>query len=77
MLHLVKLAVGVTDAADFRTLQAARLAQDQCLIHRTRSVPRRAGEIRAGGSMYWVIAGAMVIRQRVTDIEDDTLADGS
>ena len=77
MLHLMKLAVGVTDAAHLRTLQSARLALEGRLVHRTRSFPRRADEIRGGGSIYWVISGAMVVRQAVADIVEDALNDGS
>lgn len=77
MLHLTKLAVGVRDIAHLRELQAARLANGEKLRHRTRNFPRRAAEIVAGGSLYWVIAGAMVVRQRVTAIVPDTWEDGS
>ncbi len=75
-LSLVKLAVGVTDIAHLRALQAARRAAGQILCHRTRNFPRRASELRAGGSLYWVIAGAIVVRQPITDIVDDVKADG-
>ena len=75
-LSLVKLAVGVTDIAHLRSLQAARLAAGQVLCHRTRNFPRRANELRDGGSLYWVIAGAVVVRQPITDIVDDVKADG-
>jgi hypothetical protein len=75
-LSLVKLAVGVTDIADLRSLQAARLAAGQVLCHRTRNFPRRAHELRDGGSLYWVIAGAIVVRQPITDIIEDIRTDG-
>jgi hypothetical protein len=77
MLHMTKLCVGITDIADLRTHQAARLARGEALVHRTRSFPRRASEVTAGGSLYWVIAGAMVVRQRVVDIQDSHWEDGS
>ena len=75
-LNLVKLAVGVTDIAHLRSLQAARVAAGQVLCHRTRNFPRRAAELRNGGSLYWVVAGAIVVRQPITDIVDDVRADG-
>ena len=75
-LNLVKLCVGVTDVAHLRALQAARLSAGQVLCHRTRNFPRRANELCAGGSLYWVIAGAIVVRQEITDIVEDTKADG-
>lgn len=77
MLHLMKLAVGVRDIAHLAALQAARAKAQPPLRHRTRSFPRRAEEILAGGSVYWVIAGAMVVRQPVLDIIEDRRDDGS
>ena len=71
MLHMMKLAVGVRDPAHLRTLQAARRAADPPLRHRTRNFPRRRDEIIDGGSMYWVIAGTMLVRQRIVDIVED------
>ncbi|HTW29282.1 MAG TPA: DUF1489 domain-containing protein [Acetobacteraceae bacterium] len=77
MLHLMKLAVGVRDLPHLRALQAERARTDPPLCHRTRHFPRRAAEILAGGSIYWVIGGAMLARQPVRDIIEDTRADGS
>ena len=77
MLHLTKLCVGISDVTQLRVAQAARFARGEALRHLTRSFPRRAAEIIDGGSLYWVIAGATVVRQRVIDIEETTYADGS
>jgi hypothetical protein len=77
MLHIIKLCVGVTDIADLRRYQAARLARGEILRHLTRSFPRRAAEITEGGSLYWVIAGAVAVRQRITDIREAAYDDGS
>ena len=77
MLHLIKLCVGVRDIAHLRELQAARAATDPPLRHRTRNHPRRAAEIIDGGSMYWVIGGAVAVRQRVLDIIEDRRDDGT
>jgi hypothetical protein len=77
MLHLSKLAVGVRDIAHLRDLQAQRLLTEPPLRHRTRNLPRRRDEVLDGGSMYWVVAGAMVVRQRVLDIIPDRWDDGS
>ncbi len=71
MLHLTKLAVGVRDTDHLRSLQAARLRDHPPLRHRTRSFPRRRDEVLDGGSMYWVIAGTMMARQRIIDIIED------
>ena len=77
MLHLTKLAVGVRDIGHLRELQAARIQTDPPLRHRTRNFPRRREEVIDGGSIYWVINGSMLARQRVVDIIDDHWNDGT
>ena len=77
MLHMMKLAVGIRDVAHLRAVQANRLAREGKLYHLTRSFPRRAEEMVDGGSMYWVIAGALVVRQRIPDIVASQYEDGS
>ena len=77
MLHLIKLAVGVRDPAHLRELQQRRTETDPPLRHLTRHMPRRAEEILAGGSLYWVVAGSLLVRQRITAIAPSTRADGT
>jgi hypothetical protein len=77
MLHLAKLSVGTRDLTHMRALQQARAAVDPPLRHRTRNFPRRAAEILQGGSIYWVIQGAMSVRQPLLDIIEDRMEDGS
>ncbi len=77
MLHLTKLAVGVRDADHLRELQAARMREHSPLRHRTRNFPRRRQEVLDGGSMYWVIAGTMLARQRILDIVEDQREDST
>ena len=76
-LHLVKLAVGVRDVPQLRAFQAERALREPPLRHRTRNMPRRAAEILAGGSMYWVIGGAITTRQRILDLVEDRWDDGT
>jgi hypothetical protein len=71
MLHLTKLAVGVRDIDHLRELQAERSQTNPPLRHRTRAFPRRHQEVIDGGSMYWVINGSMLVRQRIVDIIED------
>lgn len=71
MLHVTKLAVGVRDIDHLRALQAVRARDNPPLRHRTRNFPRRRTEVIDGGSMYWVIAGTMIARQRILDIVED------
>ena len=73
----MKLSVGTRDLADLQAWQAARATDEPPLRHRTRSRPRRADEIVNGGSIYWVIAGWMLVRQRVLGIREDCWDDGT
>ncbi len=68
-VHLIKLAVGIDNVTHLRQVQAARLSASGSLHHRTRNVPRRAGELVHGGSIYWVIRGVLRVRQRLVAVE--------
>lgn len=74
MLHLLKLCVGVDSADDLENRIALRLARggdwllDGRPYHTTRMQPKRAKELLAGGSLYWVIKGGVQARQRIADI---------
>ena len=70
-LHLTKLAVGIRDIAHLQEVQ------DPAPRHHTRSFPKRAAEVTAGGSLYWVVRGAVLVRQRVLDILPDRWDDGT
>jgi len=81
-LHLLKLCVGaetVPDLARWRQRYAAqRRAQglDPTLRHVTRMWPRRAAELLAGGSLYWVFKGVVLARQRILALEPADGEDG-
>jgi hypothetical protein len=77
MLHLTKLAVGVRDLDHLRDLQAERVTAEPTLRHRTRNSPRRRNQVLDGGSLYWVIGGSMLARQRILDIIEDRWEDGT
>lgn len=77
MIHLVKLAVGVRDPLHLAEIQRARIHADPPLRHRTRNAPRRASDLTDGGSLYWVIQGAILLRQRVLEVIEDSWDDGS
>lgn len=77
MLHLTKLAVGIRDIPHLRAVQAERAAATPPLRARTRSFPRRAAEVLEGGSIYWVIAGVLLARQRLLDIAAEAREDGT
>jgi hypothetical protein len=77
-LNLVKLCVGADSVADLADWQAQPRAKgaDGLPRHVTRMWPRRADELLAGGSLYWVIAGAIAVRQRILRLDPVTGADG-
>ena len=76
MLHLLKLSVGPRDVAELRDIQTRRLRDDPPLRHRTRVYPRRDAELLDGGSIYWVVAGFVRVRQRVLRVDRATRDDG-
>jgi len=82
-LHLIKLCVGVDTVQDLADWQAERLkrlkraGKTAELCHRTLQTPRRRDEVLAGGSLYWVIKGYVLVRQRVIDLRPDVKDEGT
>lgn len=75
-LHIIKLCVGVDSIEHLAELQKARRRKNQKYsYHYTRMMPGRAGEILAGGSMYWVIRGLIRVRQRIMALDTVHLED--
>jgi hypothetical protein len=82
-VHLVKLCVGcdtVQELKDWQTERLKRLKRagktpEHC--HRTSQTPRRRDELLDGGSLYWVIKGVILVRQRVLDLRPDVKDDGT
>jgi hypothetical protein len=70
-LHLLKLAVGIDDIDHLRQIRQARAAERGGNWVYTRNHPRRAQEVLAGGSIYWVIRGQIRVRQRVTGLRGE------
>jgi hypothetical protein len=75
-LHLLKLAVGVADIDDLVRVRTARAAERGGDWVYTRNCPRRAAEVLAGGSIYWVIRGRIRVRQLVAGFRRERDADG-
>lgn len=81
-LHLLKLCVGAQSVEDLAEWQAARLAErraareDPGTFHVTRMWPRRDAELLDGGSLYWVIKGIVLARQRILGLEPREGGDG-
>ena len=79
-LHLIKLCVGIDSVGELIAYRAAlghsKRKPDSRHVHVTRMVPKRAEELLAGGSLYWVIAGQLCARQRLVAIEPFTDGEG-
>ena len=74
MLHL-KVSAGLESLEALVRRQNARLSgknkkrQRLLLRHVTRLMPKRRDEILNGGSIYWIIKGRIVARQKIVDLK--------
>ena len=80
-MHIIKLCVGVSSVEELIEWRSLRREQgfgrpDGLNVHRTRMMPKRAGEIVGQGSLYWVIAGAVRARQVIADLKAETDGEG-
>lgn len=77
-VHLLKLCVGAESVEDLALWQEENAARWPAgtSVHVTRMWPRREAELLAGGSLYWVIKGVILCRQRLLGLEEVTGADG-
>ena len=76
--NLIKLSVGSENVETLMDWQEMRCAQsrDGLARHVTRMWPKREAEIIAGGSIYWVIKGAIQCRQRILRFDEVIGEDG-
>lgn len=75
-LNMIKLCVGVSEIQQLASYQKQRLKENKAIFHVTRMVPRRQSELLEGGSLYWVMRGKILVRQRLTDIVEFTDPEG-
>ena len=75
-VHLIKLCVGIDQMEELAAWQKKRLAKGQRLEHWTRMTPKRADELLAGGSLYWVIKGRIQARQKLTALDQGVDSEG-
>jgi hypothetical protein len=82
-VHLIKLCVGCDTVSELAEWQVERLAslrkarKTPELCHRTLQTPRRRDDVLDGGSLYWVIKGFVLVRQRIIDLRSDMKDDGT
>lgn len=67
-IHLIKLSVGPESLSELEAWQKQRFRQSGELVHITRQTPKRADELLDGGSIYWVIKGMLVARQKLIEL---------
>lgn len=73
-LHIIKLSVGSESLEDLASWQKERLRDMKArgktpeMVHVTRQMPKRADEVLDGGSIYWVIKGWIVARQKLVEL---------
>ncbi|MCB2097195.1 MAG: DUF1489 domain-containing protein [Parvularculaceae bacterium] len=74
-VHLIKLCAGAGGIEDLEERIARSLARNRksgrgaVHIHETRMFPRRRDELLDGGSIYWVIKGVVLARQRILGLD--------
>jgi hypothetical protein len=79
-MHMIKLCVGVATLEELEGYREERAHWwgadygEDVHVHRTRTRPKRAEEIIATGSIYWVISGVVRCRQKVLRLAE--AADG-
>jgi hypothetical protein len=81
-LHLVKLCVGAVSIEDLAAWQRENRQSKThggkaCVYHPTHQFPKRRDELLDGGSLYWVIRGTILVRQKLVGLEDGTRDNGT
>jgi hypothetical protein len=85
VLHLIKLCVGCDSVQDLEDWIKERLKARRKggagggrkqRNHTTRMAPKRAAELVDGGSLYWVIRGQIMCRERILAIRPFVDKDG-
>ncbi|WP_371156457.1 DUF1489 family protein [Jannaschia sp. 2305UL9-9] len=78
MINLIKLSVGSETIESMAAWQASPRAKgpDGLPRHVTRMWPKREAEVLAGGSIYWVIKGAIQARQPILRLDEVEFDDG-
>jgi hypothetical protein len=80
-LHLIKLAVGVSSVQALKEYQQNRYREQKRkkqpieFVHVTRQTPKRAEELLADGSLYWVVKGYVSAHQRIVELRPLILDD--
>lgn len=76
VVHIRKLAAGVTDIEELEAIHAGRLQDSDILYTYTRNTPKRQKELLDGGSIYWVIKGQFRVRQEILGFQTEVDEEG-
>ena len=74
-INLVKLCVGINSVTELEIRQRKLLFENEdynnseFTFHVTRMFPQKEKEILSGGSLYWVIKGQILARQKITALK--------
>ncbi len=76
--HLIKLSVGTESVEDLERWQEQRRRElpGNLPRHVTRMWPKREAELLNGGSIYWVIKGQVLCRQKILRLDEVQGEDG-
>lgn len=69
-VHIIKLCVGADSVADLAGWQKGQIKRRGLPVCGTRMWPKRVDDVLAGGSLYWVIKGVVLARQRIVKIDE-------
>jgi hypothetical protein len=77
-VNLMKLSVGTESIEQLIAWQKKRaaLSPGGQYYHQTRMWPKREAEVINGGSIYWVIKGEILARQRIIHLNEKIGTDG-
>ncbi|MES2665097.1 MAG: DUF1489 domain-containing protein [Pseudomonadota bacterium] len=77
-INILKLCVGAESVEDLTQWHDAHRGMWPAgtTAHVTRMWPKREAEVTGGGSLYWVIKGVILARQRILRLEERAGADG-
>ena len=77
-INILKLCVGADSVEDLLDWQHSQRPHWPAgvAVHVTRMWPKREAEVTSGGSLYWVIKGVVLARQRILRLLEVIGADG-
>ncbi len=80
MIHLLRMAARIQDLEELQDVQTHFRTRGKgakaVVIMTTRNMPKRADELMAGGSIYWIVRTAIQARQKILDVAQITDSDG-